>query len=105
MTQQLIELLTTLVARPNVQEVVRQGIAPLLTTVSSYMIIAHSKEKAHLFDSCHFIHEKDEDVFKLRSIRNSCTDLVSSLIEVFGDDCVRAVLYIVENLLLSTQAY
>ena len=66
------------------------------------MIVAYSKEKAHLADSCHFIHEKDEDVFKFRTIRNSCNDLVSSLIEVFGDICVESMLFIVENLLLST---
>lgn len=42
MTLQLLELLTTLVQRPNVQEVVRQGILPLLTTVSGYMIIEYS---------------------------------------------------------------
>lgn len=39
MTLQLLELLTTLISRQNVQEVVKQGIVPLLTTVSSYMII------------------------------------------------------------------
>ena len=42
MTLQLIELLTTLVQRPNVQEVVRQGINPLLMYVSSYMIVEYT---------------------------------------------------------------
>ena len=39
MTLQLIELLTTLVARPNVQEVIKMGILPLITTISSFMIL------------------------------------------------------------------
>lgn len=50
MTLQLIELLTTLVQRPNVQEVVRQGINPLLMTVSSYMIVEYADERDYLRD-------------------------------------------------------
>ena len=41
MTLQLLELLTTLVQRPNVQEVVRQGILPLMVTVSGYMVVEY----------------------------------------------------------------
>jgi hypothetical protein len=104
MTLQLIELLTTLVSRQNVQEVVKHGIAPLITTISSYMIIPHAKERQHLGDYHHFIYEKDEDFYKQRSIRNSCLDLVSSLIEVFGDLAVESILFIIENLLLTTSA-
>lgn len=35
----LIELLTTLVQRPNVQEVVRQGLQPLMVTVAHYCLV------------------------------------------------------------------
>ena len=104
MTQQLIELLTTLISRQNVQEVVRQGMVPLITTISSYMIIQHRKERYHVGDYHHFIHEKDEDFYKQRSIRNSCSDLISSLIEVFGDLAVESILFVVENLFLTTSA-
>jgi hypothetical protein len=102
MTLQLIELLTTLISRQNVQEVVRQGMVPLITTISSYMIIPRNKERMHVGDYQHFIHEKDEDFYKQRSIRNSCLDLVSSLIEVFGDLAVESILFVVENLFLAT---
>ena len=39
MTVQLVELLTTLVAKPSVREMVRNGLAPLMSTISSYMIL------------------------------------------------------------------
>ena len=58
MTLQLIELLTTLVQRPNVQEVVRQGVNPLLMTVSSYMLVEWRDEREYLCDSNLFLHDK-----------------------------------------------
>ena len=39
MTFHLLELLSTLVMRPNVQALVMQGLVPLLTTVISYLLI------------------------------------------------------------------
>ena len=77
---------------------------PLITTISSYMILQHRKERHHVGDYHHFIHEKDEDFYKQRSIRNSCSDLISSLIEVFGDLAVQSILFVVENLFLTTSA-
>ena len=70
MTLQLIELLTTLVQRPNVQEVVRQGVIPLLMTISSYMIVELADEREYLFDTNIFLHDRTESVFKLRNIKN-----------------------------------
>ena len=75
-----------------------------MTTVSSYMIIQHFKENYHKGDYNHFIHEKDEDIYKMRSIRNSCLDLISGLIEVFGDTAVESILFVIENLFLTTSA-
>lgn len=68
------------------------------------MIIARDKERQHRGDSNYFIHDKDEDVYKVRSIRNYALDLVSSLIEVFGDLAVESILFVIENLLLTTSA-
>ena len=70
MTLQLLELLTTLVQRPNVQEVVKQGINPLLMTVSSYMIIEFNDQREYHQDQNYFLHDKTQSVFKLRTIRN-----------------------------------
>ena len=50
MTLQLIELLTTLVQRPNVQEVIRESLAPLTATISSYMILEAKKEGEYVGD-------------------------------------------------------
>ena len=44
MTLHLIELLTSLVSRPSVMEIVKMGILPLITTVSSYMICCKELE-------------------------------------------------------------
>jgi hypothetical protein len=87
------------VQRQNLQEVVRQGILPLISTVTSYMILPFNRERHHTGDYNYFIHDKDEDLFKQRAIRNSCLDLISSLIEVFGDQAVESILLIVESLL------
>ena len=75
-----------------------------MTTVSSYMIIQHFKENHHKGDYNHFIHEKDEDIYKVRNIRNSCLDLVSGLIEVFGDTAVESILFVIQNLFLTTSS-
>ena len=82
----------------------KQGIVPLISTVSSFMIIPFNKESYHFGDYNHFIHDKDEDIYKLRNIRNSCLDLISGLIEVFGDLAVESILFVIENLLLTTSA-
>ena len=77
---------------------------PLITTISSYMIVPAKRERQHLGDYNYFLHEKDEDSYKQRSIRNSCLDLISSLIEVFGDLAVESILFVIENLFLTTSA-
>jgi len=55
----------------------------------------------HLGDFNYFIHDKDEDVYKTRSTRNCCLDLISSLIEVFGDLAVESILIVLENTFIS----
>lgn len=83
MTMHLIELLTSLVIRPSVREIVRMGILPLITTVSSYMICTKDLENQFNVDHNLFIYQKEDDVYKSRTIRNCCVDLVSKLIEDF----------------------
>jgi hypothetical protein len=68
------------------------------------MIIPYTKERYHVGDYNHFIHDKDEDIYKQRNIRNSCLDLISGLIEVFGDLAVESILFVIENLFLTTSA-
>jgi hypothetical protein len=68
------------------------------------MILPHNRERYHVGDYNHFIHDKDEDIYKQRNIRNSCLDLISSLIEVFGDLAVESILFVIENLFLTTSA-
>jgi hypothetical protein len=58
MTFHLIELLSTLVMRPNVQALVMQGLIPLLTSVSSYLLIEHDHERTCRADPTYFIADK-----------------------------------------------
>lgn len=69
-----------------------------MMTVASYMILPSNRERQHVGDYNLFIHDKDEDIYKQRAIRNSCLDLISSLIEVFGDDAVQSILFVIESL-------
>jgi hypothetical protein len=40
------------------------GITPLITTISSFMIIPRFRERYHCGDYNFFIHEKDEEDYK-----------------------------------------
>ena len=73
---------------------------PLITTITGYMVLQASHSCHHLGDMGYFVHEKDDDFYKVRYIRNCCLDLLSSLIEAFGDLAVSSILYIIENSLL-----
>jgi hypothetical protein len=55
MTLQLLELLTTLIQRPHVHEVVKQGLAPLAMTVSNYMLLERSKENEFKLEDHYFL--------------------------------------------------
>ena len=99
MTFHLLELLSTLVMRPNVQALVMQGLAPLLTSVSSYLLIQHDHERLYLTDPTYFIADKSQELLKVETIRSQCLVLISSLIEVFGDLATQGVLLIIEKLL------
>lgn len=98
MTFHLLELLSTLVLRPNVQQLVLTGLVPMLTSVSSYLLIQHSHERVYRGDLTYFIADKSQDLLKVDTIRSQCLVLISSLIEVFGDVATQGVLMIIEKL-------
>ena len=70
MTLHLLELLSTLVLRLNVQALVQQGLVPLITTVSSYLLIQHDQEGLHRGDSTFFISDETQEMHRIQSIRN-----------------------------------
>lgn len=49
-------------------------------------------------DPTFFISDETQEMHRVQSIRNQCLTLISSLIEVFGDIAVHAVLLVVHNL-------
>jgi hypothetical protein len=98
MTFHLLELLSTLVLRPNVQQLVLQGLVPLLSSVTSYLLIQHNHEREYLGDPTYFLTDKSQDLLKVETIRSQCLVLISSLIEVFGDTATKGVLIIIEKL-------
>jgi len=71
---------------------------PLITTVSSYLLVQSDQERQHKGDSTFFIADETQEMHRLQSIRNQCLTLISSLIEVFGDTAVQAVLLVVHNM-------
>ena len=71
---------------------------PLITSVSSYLLVQYNHEKQHRGDPTFFIADETQEMHRVQSIRNQCLTLVSSLIEVFGDMAVQAVLLVVHNM-------
>ena len=98
MTFHLLELLSSLVLRRNVQGLVEQGLVPLITTVSSYLLIQHDQERFYKGDPTFFTADENQEMHRVQSIRNQCLTLISSLIEVFGDMAVQATLLVVQNM-------
>lgn len=92
MIYQSLELLATLVQRPNVQQLILQGIVPLTSTVCSYLIVPAKEEHVHRYDSTYFL---TQDNWHVQSIRNKCLQLINSLIEVFSDGALEAILLFV----------
>ena len=70
MTFHLLELLGALVQRPNVQGLVMQGLVPLITTVSSYLLVQYIHEKKHIGDPTYFIADKSQELLKVETIRS-----------------------------------
>ena len=99
MTFHLLELLSSLVLRLNVQGLVEQGLVPLITSVSSYLLVQQNMERSHRSDPTFFIADETQEMHRVQSIRNQCLALISSLIEVFGDNAVQAVLLVTHNMI------
>ena len=74
---------------------------PLVTTVSSYLLIQFNHELKHVGDPTFFIADKSQELLKVETIRSQCLVLISSLIEVFGDAAVQAILLVVQNIFSS----
>ena len=100
MIYQSLELLATLVQRPNVQQLILQGIVPLTTTVCSYLIIPMRQEHSHKYDNTYFL---AQDSWHVVSIRNKCLQLISSLIEAFNEEAIEALLLFVQNICINVQ--
>ena len=69
------------------------------------MILEHKDHREPRIDEHYFLYDKTQTVFKTRNIKNQCVDLFSSLIEIFGDQAISAILFVINGLLdLSPQA-
>lgn len=101
MTLHLIELLTTLVGKGSVQTLVGQGLIPLITSVSSLMIMTKEQESQYVEDPNQYVSEDDDELI-LSSVRNNCLDFISQLIECFDYDAVEAILFVAEKLIISS---
>jgi len=63
------------------------------------MILEYLDHREYLIDQHYFLHDKTQSVFKTRCIKNQCVDLFSSLIEIFGDHAITAILNIIRELI------
>ena len=104
MTFSLIELLTTLIQRRNVQEVVKQGLVLLIATVAAYCLTEAGDEPEYRHDDRYFLYDKTQQFWKQRRVRNQCLELLGSLIENLGDAAVSAVLQTVDGLVCGSSA-
>ena len=63
------------------------------------MIVEFQDQREYLSDQNYFLHDKTQSVFKIRTIKNQCVDLFSSMIEIFGDQAIQAIMLVIKNLL------
>jgi len=70
MTFHLIELLSCLVLRLNVQSLVQQGLVPLVTSVSSYLLVQYDQVSQLRGDPTFFIADDTQEMHRVQSIRN-----------------------------------
>lgn len=102
MTMQLIELLTSLANKGSMRTLISSGIVPLVTSVTSYMILSKDQETAQVTDPSQFVNANNESIYE-HSVRNYCLDFLSQMIENFDDEAVEACLCICERFLLLMQ--
>lgn len=100
MTMHLIELLTSLANKGSIRNLIYVGIVPLITSISSYMILSQEQEQEHMGDQSQFINVNNDIVYE-HSVRNYCLNFISQLIENFDDDAVEAIIFVAEKFLLS----
>jgi len=81
-----------------------QGLMPLMTTVSSYLLAQHDCEREHKYDTTYYITDKNQQLLKADSIRSQCLVLLSSIIEVFGDAAIQAILFVIQNIFATTSS-
>ena len=47
-----------------------QGLVPLITTVSSYLLVQYIHERKHIGDPTYFIADKSQELLKVETIRS-----------------------------------
>eukprot|EP01017_Pseudomicrothorax_dubius_P041109 TRINITY_DN6546_c0_g2_i5.p1 TRINITY_DN6546_c0_g2~~TRINITY_DN6546_c0_g2_i5.p1 ORF type:complete len:631 (-),score=169.14 TRINITY_DN6546_c0_g2_i5:1645-3537(-) len=95
---QLIELITTLLGKPILRDVVRVGVYPLINSLCHYMLMTSYDEHLWLHEPNQFINN-EEDESNMRSIRNSGLKLISELINSYEDDTLPVLMLIVDKFL------
>lgn len=69
MTMQLIELLTSLANKGSMRSLISSGIVPLITSISSYMILSKDQENELVTDQSQFININNDSIYE-HSVRN-----------------------------------
>jgi hypothetical protein len=69
-----------------------------MKTLGVYLLLPYNKERAHSKDNLFFIQDKSHDMLIVDTIRSQCLVTISSMIEVFGDDAVRVLILVIQNM-------
>lgn len=100
LAQQLIELISAIVLRPGITDVISNELYPFINTLAWYMQITSDQIDLWSSDPNQFI-INDEDEETVKSTRHSALKLLSDLVEKHGDKAVAAAIKVVDRLILN----
>ena len=81
MTKQLLDLLACLLSKANIKSLLSQGLVPLISTISFYIILPIKEQQAYLTDYTYFVEPDEED--EIKSIRANSTKLLNVNIYIY----------------------
>ncbi|CAD8159758.1 unnamed protein product [Paramecium octaurelia] len=95
-----IELITILVTKPALYNLIKFGTFPLLNTLSTFLTATKEQEKQWVKDPSYFILNDEEELLQ-KSVRTLALKLINDMIEKYGDQFIQQILIVGEKLILN----
>ncbi|CAD8134500.1 unnamed protein product [Paramecium pentaurelia] len=95
-----IELITILVTKPALYNLIKFGTFPLLNTLTTFLIATKDQERQWVKDPSYFILNDEEELLQ-KSVRTLALRLINDIIEKYGDTFVQQILMVGEKLILN----